>query len=205
MTTNHVQLNLDLDSETGVKALLALAGAFAPQKISLGRQVVQGVPVDEAALALSIDASKLQVESGPLSGEPTAPEGDHDPESEKPAEEPKPAKAAVKRRRTKAQKEEDEAEGLDDAFQKALKEHPDLDVDTLRDMIRGNREAEVAETDIVCDNCGAQHPEGTPCPGSTADPEAPAVDDAFDPPATEEQPTGVTPTASAGWNPPWEQ
>jgi len=117
----------------------------------------------------NFDASKLVVEDGLLSGEPEAPRppasADIDPgttstsaASGSPAA---PAAASAtpprgpigdngpaekpKRRRTKAQKEEDERDGLEEAFQKALKEHPNLDVDTIRDMIRGNREAVEAE------------------------------------------------------------
>src|SRR5690606_13441577 len=80
--TNHIQFNLDLDSATGVKALLALAGAFAPQKISLG-QVVRGTSVDEAARELDFDMRQLHV----------VPEGGNDPEDE--AEEPAPGPPAA--------------------------------------------------------------------------------------------------------------
>lgn len=176
MTTNHIQLNLDLDSDTGVKALLALARAFG----DVG-QAAHSMPADPSPAAVTplrpVPPAELE-ESSPV----------------KPGTAGSPAKPAVKRRRTKAQIEEDKADGVDEAFQKAAKEHPDLDVDTLRDMIRGDAEAAEAET---AEEEGVGGPSDTPDQAVTTEGSEPA--DAFDQPAPSET-EGEAPDA---WKPPW--
>lgn len=202
---NHVQLNLDLDTEIGVKALLALAGAFGPSKVLIP------APVSDERLQ-QLDTSKLVVADGPLSGEPEAPRppasADIDSGSTSTSaasgQPAAPAAASAtpaagekpKRRRTKAQKEEDEADGLEAAFQKALKDHPDLDVDTIRDMIRGNREA--ADSEAVAMAGVAAEVAAPPEISSAGEDEAPGWDaPAWDAPAEPDN-TGED------WAPTWD-
>lgn len=55
---------------------------------------------------------------------------------ERTAEQDKTPEVGPKRRRTKKQIEEDQADGVDDAFKKVAAEHKDWDVDTIRAAIR---------------------------------------------------------------------
>lgn len=140
MPVNHIQLNLDLNTAVGVKTLLAIASAFGDDDQPVGCVEVQ-----------VNNPPRESTEHPLLRGEVA----DAAPEATPNADAP------VKRRRTKAQIKEDRVEGLEDAFKKAAKEHPDLDVDTIRDMIRGNREAEAAEVadDVPAWDADAAPPE----------------------------------------------
>ena len=55
--------------------------------------------------------------------------------SPKPAGESRPPEAPAKRRRTKAQIEEDKENGLDDRFKQLSKEMPDASIDQIRDKM----------------------------------------------------------------------
>lgn len=105
---NSLQFNVDLDTEIGRQVVRAVAGALG------GSPEVNVAP-----------SAEQKPEENP---EPTA-----KPES---VEKPQPEKPKVNRRRTKAQIEEDKADGVDDIYKSATKEYPDLDVDEIRAKIR---------------------------------------------------------------------
>ena len=67
--------------------------------------------------------------------------------SPKPAGESRPPEAPAKRRRTKAQIEEDKENGLDDRFKQLSKEMPDASIDQIRDKMY----AEVAAANFAPD------------------------------------------------------
>ena len=75
--------------------------------------------------------------------------------SPKPAGESQPPEAPAKRRRTKAQIEEDKENGLDDRFKQLSKEMPDASVDQIRDKMY----AEVAAANFAPDGEEADSPD----------------------------------------------
>ena len=75
--------------------------------------------------------------------------------SPKPAGESRPPEAPAKRRRTKAQIEEDKENGLDDRFKQLSKEMPDASIDQIRDKMY----AEVAAANFAPDGEEADSPD----------------------------------------------
>ena len=67
--------------------------------------------------------------------------------SPKPADVTRPPEAPAKRRRTKAQIEEDKENGLDDRFKQLSKEMPDASIDQIRDKMY----AEVAAANVAAE------------------------------------------------------
>ena len=76
-----------------------------------------------------------------------------------PAGESRPPEAPVKRRRTKAQIEEDKENGLDDRFKQLSKEMPDASIDQIRDKMY----AEVAAANVA-----AEEADSSPSPDEPA-------------------------------------
>ena len=88
--------------------------------------------------------------------------------SPKPADVSRPPEAPVKRRRTKAQIEEDKENGLDDRFKQLSKEMPDASIDQIRDKMY----AEVAAANVAAPD--AAEPAGAV---SSPSPDEPGGDD----------------------------
>ena len=81
--------------------------------------------------------------------------------SPKPAGESRPPEAPAKRRRTKAQIEEDKENGLDDRFKQLSKEMPDASIDQIRDKMY----AEVAAANFAPDG---EEADSSPSPDEPA-------------------------------------
>lgn len=82
--------------------------------------------------------------------------------SPKPAGESRPPEAPAKRRRTKAQIEEDKENGLDDRFKQLSKEMPDASIDQIRDKMY----AEVAAANVAAPD--AEEAGSSPSPDEPA-------------------------------------
>ena len=82
--------------------------------------------------------------------------------SPKPAGESRQPEAPAKRRRTKAQIEEDKENGLDDRFKQLSKEMPDASIDQIRDKMY----AEVAAANVAAP--GAEEADSSPSPDEPA-------------------------------------
>ena len=78
--------------------------------------------------------------------------------SPKPADVTRPPEAPAKRRRTKAQIEEDKENGLDDRFKQLSKEMPDASIDQIRDKMY----AEVAAANVAAPD--AEEADSSPSP-----------------------------------------
>ena len=80
--------------------------------------------------------------------------------SPKPAGESRPPEAPAKRRRTKAQIEEDKENGLDDRFKQLSKEMPDASIDQIRDKMY----AELAAANVAAPDADEPGAVSSPSP-----------------------------------------
>lgn len=193
---NNAQINIDLNTPDGVKILRAIADALAPQDAEV--KLNMSTPKEVAAL-LDTDTGEARAFSAPSpdSAERAVYDSDEGRVVE-PEEKEKPEKPAKKRRRTKAQIEEDQADGVDEDFKKVSKEHPDWSIDEVRTAIRQTAEesAEASDTPTHEGSTEGSEPESDfsvpeeePLSGG---PPIPDDDDPFD---------GYTEPDE--WKPPW--
>lgn len=133
---NEINVRLNLGTPEGVKALQALASAFAPATGHAAEpSAAQESPTPTPAPAPA---------AGPApEPSPTAPATSTGTPSSTPASTPE-AGEPIRRRRRKAEIEEDIAAGKDEEFKKLAKAHPDRSVEEIRARIYGADSVEAA-------------------------------------------------------------
>lgn len=129
---NEINVRLDLTSPDGVKALRALADAFAPHpevRINADGPQIANPTIGETVAAEPAPAAPTPT-AAPVADAGSVPVESPDAPATGAAEKPR-------RRRLKAEKEEDERNGKDAEYQRLAKEMPNASVDEIRAILYG--------------------------------------------------------------------